>query len=287
MAGSEQTYMIHGTEQNQALCGCLPVFILQLGNQLPLLLVRINGEGDVCCPSLLPLLLLLKKRGCAEEGMASTHPRAQCRARLWDLLTGHAAPALPTRQGEQPRFGSHQRGSNPSKSSVSTTINKTRCLPSCHSSHLLGAFFEPVVKVLNPTHLKTEGRALVQAVPLTRLFSSILQTRGEHWRKITFLLQKKEVMFSISVMLPSLRSRVFLSMWKIYTLVSVWIFDQVFPYVLVILPKSSPSSPADTTEPFLFFSLIKLSGNQIISCQTRQCSLWLYCTMLFFQYFQQ
>lgn len=144
--------------------------------------------------------------------------------------------------------------------------------------------------MLNLTHLKTEGRALVQALPLIRLFSLILQTGGGHWRKITFLLQKKEVMFSISAMLPSLRSRVFLSIWKIYTLVSVWLFGpfgQVFPYVLVILPKSSSSSPADTTEPFLFFSLIKLSGNQIISCQTRQRSLWLYCTMLFFQYFQQ
>lgn len=92
--------------------------------------------------------------------MASMHPPAQCRAGLGDLLTGHAAPALPAPQREHPRSASHQYGSNPSKSSVSATKNKTQRLPSCRSL-LLQAFFEPVVKVLNPTRLKTEGTALL------------------------------------------------------------------------------------------------------------------------------
>lgn len=47
MSGNKQTYTIYGTEQTQVLCGRLPVFIFKLCNQLPLLLVCINGEGDI------------------------------------------------------------------------------------------------------------------------------------------------------------------------------------------------------------------------------------------------
>lgn len=199
-------------------------------------MVKEISDAPLCWPC-----CCCKRKGCIEGGKANVHPWVQHRSGLWNLLTcrKHSTRLAHTKK-RAPMLCSYQYGSIASKSRVSARVNKTQCLPSCHSL-LQGASSEPTVK----GNATAAGSCCYMA-----LHSDCTVKRNIMKQKTVFLSKKKRMCFQCSDASFS---------WKFYfpseswTQFWVWLggpLGQVFLHALVIPQESSFPSPPGRAEPF-------------------------------------